>query len=364
MVVGAGVVGLAVARALARAGREVVVVERERAVGQHASSRSSEVLHAGIYYPPGSLKARLCVRGRRALVRYCDRRDIAHRLVGKLIVATAEDQHDTLAQLHARATANGVDDLQRLDARQVRQREPRVRASAALWSPSTGIVDSHGLMRALQADAEAHGAVVALGTAFEGARVHPDGRLRVRAGDLDARCSVLVNAAGLGACAVAGAIEGLPRHHVPRRYLLKGSYFGLVGPSPFRHLIYPVPAAASLGIHVTLDLGGAVRFGPDQQWVDEVDYTVDPDRARGFGQAIAAYFPELDPAALAPSYAGIRAKIHGPGEPVPDFVIAGPSAHGIPGLCNLLGIESPGLTSCLAIADEVLQRLGITPAAD
>lgn len=358
VVVGAGVVGLAVARALAAAGRDVVVIERERAPGQHASSRNSEVLHAGLYYPPGSLKARLCVAGRRALVRYCQRRGVAHRLVGKIIVATHARQRPVLAQLRARARANGVD-LRPLSAADVTAMEPQVRADAGLWSPGTGIIDGHGLMRALWADAEQHGAMLALDTPVVAARPHPRG-LEVQAGDLTLRCALLVNAAGLGAPAIAAAIEGLPPGAVPTPRLCKGSYFAVRGLS-VSHLVYPIPDTASLGIHLTLDLGGGVRVGPDQQWVEHADYDVDPGRAPAFAAAVAAYIPSLDPAALRPDYAGIRAKIHGPEQSPPDFVIQGPAEHGIAGLCCLLGIESPGLTSCLAIADEVLRRLGIEP---
>lgn len=362
VVVGAGVVGLAVARALALAGREVVVIEAERSMGQHASSRNSEVLHAGIYYPPGSLKARLCVAGRRALVEYCRRHGVAHRLVGKIIVATRPHHRATLAQLRARARANGVGDLRILDAADVTAMEPQVRAVAGLWSPVTGIIDGHALMRALWADAERHGAMMALDTPVVAARPD-DGGLVVEAGDLTLRCALLVNAAGLGAPGVAAAIRGLPAGAVPVARLCKGSYFSLRGMS-FSHLVYPVPDTASLGIHVTLDLGGGVRVGPDQQWVDRVDYAVDPDRAPVFAAAVSEYVPTLDPAVLAPDYAGLRAKIHGPGRRPPDFVIAGPAEHGIAGLCNLLGIESPGLTACLAIAQQVLRTLGIEPSAD
>jgi L-2-hydroxyglutarate oxidase LhgO len=362
LVVGAGVIGLAIARALALAGREVVVLERERAPGQHTSSRNSEVLHAGLYYPPGSLKARLCVEGRHALVRYCQARGVALHQLGKLVVATRDEQRATLAQIHARALANGVDDVRLLPAADVHALEPRVRAVAGLWSPSTGILDAHGLMRALQADAEAHDATLAAGSAFERARVRLGGGFRVWAGGTSLRCELLVDAAGLHAPEVAAAIDGLPSGFVPRQRLLKGSYFALQGPSPFRHLVYPVPDAATLGIHVTLDLAGRVRLGPDQEWVDRIDYAVDPARAPAFARAVADYYPELDPAALVPDTAGIRPKLHGPGEPVVDFVIQGPADHGIPGLCNLFGIESPGLTACLAIAREVLVRLGVSPA--
>lgn len=361
VVVGAGVVGLAVARALALVGRDVVVLERERMPGQHASSRNSEVLHAGLYYPPGSLKARLCVAGRRALVRYCRRRGVDHRLVGKLVVATSPRQRPTLARLHARARANGVD-LHPLSAADVTALEPSVRADAGLLSPATGIIDGHGLMRALRADAEQRGAMLALDTPLVAAGPRDDG-LWVQAGDLTLRCALLVNAAGMDAPRVAAAIEGLPPGAVPTPQLCKGSYFALRGPS-FEHLVYPVPDTASLGIHVTLDLGGGVRVGPDQQWIDRVDYDVDPGRADAFARAVAAYVPALHPAMLRPDYAGIRAKIHGPGQPPSDFVIQGPAEHGIVGLCNLLGIESPGLTACLAIADEVLRRLGLDPPAD
>ena len=360
LVVGAGVIGLAVARALAATGREVIVIEREHAPGQHASSRNSEVIHAGIYYPPGSLKARLCVDGRRALVRYCREHGVAHRLLGKLVVATRQAERATVQQLHDRARANGVLAVRLVDAAEIRTLEPSVRAVAGLLSPGTGIVDGHGLMRALLADAEAHGAVLAAGTSFERARVEPDG-VRVWAGDAELRCAVLVNAAGLHATAVARAIEGLPPAHVPRTYLLKGSYFALAGPSPFSRLIYPVPDAATLGIHVTLDLAGGVRLGPDREWVERIDYAVDPARAATFAEAVSAYYPALDPAALRPDTAGIRPKLHGPGQPAADFVIEGPAAHGVPGLCNLFGIESPGLTACLAIADEVLRRLQLLP---
>lgn len=365
-------IGLAVARALARAGREVIVIERERAPGQHTSSRNSEVLHAGLYYPTGSLKARLCVQGRQALVRYCRERGVAHRLLGKLVVATREQERPLLEQLHQRARHNGVLDLRPLDGADVRALEPQVHAVAALWSPSTGIVDGHGLMHALQADAEERGAMLALGTSFERAEALEGGGLRVWAGDTELQCDVLVNAAGLHATAVAHAIAGLPPARVPACHLLKGSYFALAGPSPFSRLIYPVPDAATLGIHVTLDLGGGVRLGPDQQWVDRIDYTVDPGRADAFARAVSTYYPALDPADLRPDTAGIRPKLYRPGfgpepqpgQPATDFVISGPADHGVPGLCNLFGIESPGLTACLAIAQEVLLRLGLPSAPD
>lgn len=361
LVVGAGVIGLAIARALALRGREVVVIERERALGLHTSSRNSEVLHAGLYYPPGSAKARLCVEGRRALLRYCEARDVPLRLVGKLVVATRNAQRPALAQLHARALANGVLDLRPLDAADVRALEPQVHAVAGLWSPGTGILDSHALMRALWADAAARGASLALDTAFERARVLPQGGLQVWAGDTHVRTALLIDAAGLHSTEVAARIEGLPPDRIPHQRLLKGTYFTLAGPSPFSHLVYPLPDAATLGIHVTLDLAGRTRLGPDQQWVDRIDYAVDPQRAPAFAQAVSDYYPALDPAALRPDTAGIRPKLHGPGQPPPDFLIQGPADHGVPGLCTLHGIESPGLTACLAIANDVLARLGIDP---
>lgn len=321
------------------------------------------MLHAGLYYPPGGLKARLCVAGRHALVRFCEAHRVPLRQLGKLVVATRVQQRRTLAQLHARALANGVHDVRMMDADDVRALEPRLHAVAGLWSPSTGILDSHALMRALLADAQAHGAMLALDTAFERARVQAGG-LQVWAGDTTLRCTLLVDAAGLHACEVAAAIEGLPAQLVPRQRLLKGSYFALQGPAPFSHLVYPVPDTASLGIHVTLDLAGHARLGPDQEWVDRIDYAVDPERAPAFARAVADYFPDLDPAALRPDTAGIRPKLHGPGQPPADFVIQGPADHGVPGLCNLYGIESPGLTACLAIASEVLVRLGVAPAPE
>ncbi len=361
LVVGAGVVGVAVARALARAGREVVLIERERGMGQHGSSRNSEVVHAGLYYPPGSLKARLCVEGRHALARYCASRGVGYRPIGKLVVATDEAQRATLAALRARAHDNGVDDLRPLDAHDITAIEPRVVAVAGLWSPSTAIVDSEGLLRALWSEAHDLGASLALATPLESDVPREDGN-DVHAGSTTVRCQLLVNAAGLGATAVAQSIAGLSPDHIPTSHLLKGSYFSVAGRPALSHLVYPVPDTHSLGIHVTLDIGGGVRLGPDQQWVDHIDYTVDPGRARHFAQAAARYWPQVDVSMLQPAYAGIRAKIVGPGQPAADFRIDGPRDHGIPGLCNLFGIESPGLTSSIAIADEVLRRLGIDPA--
>ena len=364
VIVGAGVVGLAIARRLACAGREVLVLEAAETIGTGISSRNSEVVHAGIYYPKDSLKARLCVAGRRALYRYCASRGIGHARLGKLIVATGPDELPLLATLRAAAAANGVDDLEPLDAAAVRAREPAVKAAGALLSPSTGVVDSHALMLSLLGEAEDRGAMIAfrapvlsgaVGGAVQG------GPSRIEVGGTERTtlaCHMLVNSAGLDAPALAARLAGLPAATVPHSYLAKGSYFGLTGRSPFRHLIYPVPVPGGLGTHVTLDLGGRARFGPDVEWVQERDYRVDPARAISFYAAIRRYWPDLPDGALQPDYAGIRPKIAGPGQPAADFVIQGPRDHGVDGLVNLYGIESPGLTASLAIADYVARLLG------
>jgi L-2-hydroxyglutarate oxidase LhgO len=359
LVVGAGVVGLAVARALALAGRDVVVLEQAEAIGTGTSSRNSEVIHAGLYYAPGSLKARLCVAGKHALYAYCRERGIAHRNCGKLIVATSAAQIAELERIRAQAAANGVTDLRMLDRGEAQRMEPALECVAALHSPSTGIVDSHGLMLALQGDAEAAGASVVLRSPFRGGRVRDDGTVQVEVGGSDplaVRARLLVNCAGLDATRVAGAIAGFPPSRVPRTWLAKGSYFTLAGRSPFARLVYPVPEPGGLGVHLTLDLAGEARFGPDVEWVDAIDYRVDPHRADRFYAAIRAYWPHLADRALQPAYSGIRPKIAGPGEPARDFVIEGPREHGIPGIVQLFGIESPGLTAALAIADEVLRQ--------
>ncbi|MBP4052318.1 NAD(P)/FAD-dependent oxidoreductase [Chromobacterium violaceum] len=356
VVIGAGVVGLAVARALAQAGREVVIVEAEPAMGLHASSRNSEVIHAGLYYPAGSLKARLCVAGRDALYRYCAERAIPHRRLGKLIVASRESQLAKLAALEAQARANGVADIRRLTASEARALEPALDCAAALLSPSTGIVDSHALMLSLLADAEAAGAQLALASPVEGGEVTPDG-VALRVAGMALLAKRVVNAAGLFAPDVARAIAGLRADSIPPARYARGVYFSLQGRAPFSRLVYPLPEAGGLGSHLTLDLAGQARFGPDVEWVDGVDYRVDPARADAFYRAVRAWWPQLPDGALAPGYAGIRAKIAGPGEPDADFVIQGPAVHGAPGLVNLFGIESPGLTSCLAIADAALAQL-------
>jgi L-2-hydroxyglutarate oxidase LhgO len=362
VVIGAGVVGLAIARALALAGREVLILESENAIGTATSARNSEVIHAGIYYPQGSLKARLCVAGRAALYDFCQRFGVEHRRCGKLIVATGDSQIDGLEQIRQHAQANGVDDLQLLDAGQVHACEPDLQAVAALLSPGTGIIDSHGLMLALQGDAEQHGALLALRAPVTGIACE-DGGFVIEVGGgapMRLRATTLVNSAGHGAPALAARMRGLAPQHVPRAWYAKGSYFSLSARTPFTHLIYPLPEPGGLGTHLTLDLAGRARFGPDVEWVDGLDYALDPARAERFYAAIRRYWPVLPDHSLQPAYTGIRPKISGPGEPNADFRIDGPATHGIAGLVNLFGIESPGLTSSLAIGDHVCALLELT----
>lgn len=357
IVVGAGAVGLAVARALASKGAEVVVLESENHIGTGVSSRNSGVIHAGIYYETDSLKARVCVQGKHALYRFCEQHGVSHARIGKLIVATDPSQIPALRQLEERARANGVGDLEYLTPVQVGELEPVVRCAGALLSPSTGIVDAHELMLALQGDAEQHGVIFALGTPFVGANVGGDG-LRVSTGGAEPMtldCSVLVNCAGLGAQSVARAIEGLAAETIPALYPAKGNYFQLTSSCPFRHLIYPMPDAAWLGVHVGLDLAGRCKFGPDLHWVEELDYDVDESQAQAFYASIRRYWPELPEGALEPDYAGIRPKIYARGQAARDFYIQCSNEHGVPGLINLYGIESPGLTSALAIGEYVAE---------
>jgi L-2-hydroxyglutarate oxidase LhgO len=357
-VIGAGVVGLAVARALARAGREVFVLEAERGVGLHTSSRNSEVIHAGIYYPAGSLKTRLCVEGRPLLYAYCAERAIPHARTGKLIVATSDEEIPVLERLKKSAESNGVEDLVWLSERDARSLEPGVNCVRALLSPSTGIIDSHALITSLRADAEAAGASLALMTPVVGGRVC-DGGIELSLGG-DEPASVMfrlvVNCAGLWAPDVARRIEGVPTKAIPVQRFARGHYFILAGRSPFRHLVYPVPPAGGLGIHVTLDLSGAARFGPDVQWVAGVDYGFDESRGEAFYRSIRRYYPALADGQLQPGYVGVRPKLSGPDEPAADFAIRGPAEHGVPGLINLYGIESPGLTAALALANHVLHK--------
>jgi L-2-hydroxyglutarate oxidase LhgO len=355
VVIGAGVVGLAVARALAMRGRETLVLEAESAIGTGTSSRNSEVIHAGIYYPPGSAKASLCVSGKHLLYAYCEARGIQHRRCGKLIVAADQEQVTTLEKIEATARANGVHDLRWLTAAEVKATEPALSGVAALFSPSTGIVDSHGFMLALQGDLEDAGGMVAVRSPVRHGRCGREG-IHLEAGsdqlvELEAR--IVINSAGLQAQAVARQIEGIAPESIPPSAYAKGNYYALRGRAPFRHLIYPVPEPGGLGVHLTLDLAGQAKFGPDVEWVETLDYTVDPARAERFYRAIRRYWPGLPDGSLRPGYAGIRPKLGGPGAAAADFLIQGPEAHGVPGLINLYGIESPGLTAALAIGDYV-----------
>jgi L-2-hydroxyglutarate oxidase LhgO len=355
VVVGGGAVGLAVARALARAGREVLVLEKERWIGSETSSRNSEVIHAGIYYPKDSLKALLCLRGRNALYIYCAEHGVPHKRLGKLVAACAEAEIPALEGIWRKAAANGVDDLAWLTAAEAKALEPNLFCVKAFLSPSTGIIDSHALMLAFQADAEAAGAIVVLRAPVLSGRVAGRGFALEIGGDepMTLRCNLLVNSAGLHAPSLARAIAGIPPATIPREYYCRGVYFSLAGRTPFTRLIYPVPAQAGLGVHLTVDMAGQARFGPDIEWIDRVDYTVDPRRGDRFYEAIRTYWRGLPEGALQPGYAGIRPKISGPQEPAADFVVQGPETHSVPGLVNLYGIESPGLTAALAIAERV-----------
>jgi L-2-hydroxyglutarate oxidase LhgO len=362
VVIGGGVIGLALARALAQSGREVTLFEQDTRLGNHTSSRNSEVIHAGIYYPKGSLKARLCIAGKQRLYEFCARAEVPHRNVGKLIVATRDEEIPKLEAIAQHALDSGVGDLTWLEARQIAELEPAVRAVRGLFSPSTGIVDSHGLMSALRREAEAQGATVIVSSPVLGGKV-TDGGIELRIGGADhstARCRTVVNAAGLQAQEVARSIVGVPSQSIPGQYFAKGHYFTLSGRSPFRHLVYPVPVPGGLGIHVTLDLAGQARFGPDVSWLSGIDYSFDEGRAAQFYEAIRSYYPTLADGALVPGYTGIRPKLSPAGSAVDDFVIHGPSEHGVPGLLNLYGIESPGLTSALSLADYALARLDAT----
>ncbi len=373
VVIGAGAVGLAVARALAMAGREVLILESQRAFGTGVSSRNSEVLHAGLYYASGSLKAQLCVAGRARLVEYAQHLGVGHRIIGKLVVATEDSEVPAIERLYAQAQANGVRGLQLLDGPQARAMEPALRAVAALYSPATGIIDSHALMTALLGQAQAHGAQLAVHSPVLGGEVLGDGSIVLDVGGQEPtrlRARAVVNAAGLTAPGLAQRIQGLPVSTVPPAYFCKGHYFSLQGRSPFARLVYPVHTSAGLGTHLTLDLAGQARFGPDVEWLasgaaadavapDELglDYRVDNKRAAAFERDIRRYWPGLPVGALVPAYSGIRPKIAGPGLPPADFSISGPAQHGVASWVGLYGIESPGLTACLPLADAVLEAL-------
>ncbi|RSZ39553.1 MULTISPECIES: NAD(P)/FAD-dependent oxidoreductase [unclassified Variovorax] len=357
-VIGGGVVGLAVARALALTGREVLVLESEGAIGTGTSSRNSEVIHAGIYYPQGSLKARLCVEGKELLYAYAAERGVPHQRCGKLIVATLPEQAGQLEVIRTKAAANGVDDLELITAQQAGEMEPQLHCVAALHSPSTGIVDSHALMLSLLGDLENAGGMLALKSPILRAECGGEAIILMAEDGTTLRCRSVVNATGLGAPALARRFEGLPSSAVPKEYFAKGNYFTLSGRAPFGRLVYPVPEPGGLGVHLTIDLGGQAKFGPDVQWVSSPDeLVVDPARGESFYTEVRKYWPALPDGALIPGYAGMRPKISGPGEPAADFMIDGPASHGVPGLVNLFGIESPGLTSSLAIARHVAALL-------
>jgi L-2-hydroxyglutarate oxidase LhgO len=359
VVVGAGVLGLAVARALALAGHEVVVLDKAWTIGFETSSRNSEVIHGGLYYPQGSLKAATCVEGRERLYAYCRQHGIPHARLGKLIVATEAAEIAGVERIAAAGRANDVSNLEWLDEAQAKRLEPALRCVAALLSPSTGIIDSHALMLGFAAEAEAAGAMVVLRTPVLGGAVTGSG-FELEIGGAEPAllaCRMLVNAAGLEAPALARRIDGIPPQTIPKEYFCRGVYFTLSGRAPFQRLVYPVPPPGGLGVHVTLDLAGQARFGPDVEWISQIDYTVDPARGDRFYAAVRAYWPGLPDGALQPGYAGIRPKISGPDEPAADFVVQGRQSHGIEGLVNLYGIESPGLTASMPLADRVVTHL-------
>jgi L-2-hydroxyglutarate oxidase LhgO len=358
-VIGAGVIGLAIARKLAQSGREVVILEAEDAFGTHTSARNSEVIHGGIYYSTGSLKAQLCVSGKKALYQYCAEHGVNHQRIGKVIVATDETQLEGLKKYQQQGEVNGLDDLRWLNRDELAALEPEVLGVAGVLSPSTGIIDSHGLMLAYLGDAEGHGASLAFKSPVEAGKITGDG-IELNVGgeeSMAVSCNTVVNCAGLHAQSVAGKIVGIPPASIPPTYYAIGHYYTLTGATPFRHLIYPVAGRNWLGVHVTLDLGGRCKFGPDFAWIDSIDYTFDTSREAAFYDAIRRYYPGLQDGQLQPGYTGIRPKIHGPGTEAPDFMIQGPKDHGVKGLANLYGMESPGLTSSLAIADYVFNLL-------
>lgn len=359
LVIGAGVVGLAVARALAESGREVLVLERAEHVGAETSSRNSEVVHSGIYYPTGSLKALSCVHGAARLYEYCSAHGVPHRRTGKLIVATTDAERATLARYLELGTANGVQGLRLIEADEARALEPEVRCVAALHSPVTGIVDSHALMVALWGDLQRAGGEVVFRTAvLGGARTDGGFVLRLEGEADELSCDELVNAAGLYAPRVARSLDGCAGETAPTAYYARGHYFTLTGKPPFGRLVYPIAESAGLGIHATVDLAGRVRFGPDVEWTDEIDYRFDESRRERFAASIRRYYPGLDEARLQADYVGVRPKITAPGTAAADFRVDGPAVHRVRGLVQMYGIESPGLTACLALGETVVERLG------
>ena len=361
VVIGAGVIGLAVARALAEAGRDVVILEKNGRFGEETSARNSEVIHAGIYYPSGSLKAHLCVEGRDRLYAFCESRKIAHRKLGKLIVATRDGQDEQLGRLLRQARENGVSDLKPISRTQIAALEPELSTRGGLFSPSTGIIDSHQYMLALLGEAEAAGASLAYNAEVTAIGKNSDGfKLVVRNAQetTTLRSRILINSAGLWASKIANLVEGLEPRFVPETHLAKGNYVTLTARNPFRHLVYPVPEPGGLGVHLTIDMAGVGRFGPNVEWLSiqdpaAIDYSVSPTFVDTFAPLIAEYWPKVTQAMLAPGYSGVRPKIGGPKNPNADFRIEGPDTHGVDGLVNLFGIESPGLTASLAIAERV-----------
>ncbi|MEM1439229.1 MAG: NAD(P)/FAD-dependent oxidoreductase [Pseudomonadota bacterium] len=358
VVVGGGIIGLAIGRALSRLGHSIVVLEAEAHALMHTSSRNSEVIHAGIYYPTGSLKAETCVSGKQLLYDYCSRRGIPHRRIGKFIVAVDEADEDALHHYRDTAESNGVVDLEWRDASFMKQVEPEIRCSSALWSPSTGIIDTHTYAQCLQADLESESGMLVCNTTVDSGR--RDGVLwvlQLRGQSERVRARFIVNAAGLRAVDIARRLDGLAAPDIPEAYFAVGHYYALSGGAPFHHLIYPTAGGGGLGVHVTLDLAGQVRFGPDVRWIDDIDYTFDDSRRDAFEQAIRRYYPGLEEQRLVPAYTGVRPKISGPADPSADFIIDGPERHGVPALVNLFGIESPGITASLAVADLAVSRL-------
>lgn len=352
IVIGAGVIGLAIARAFAIAGREVLVLESSNTIGSGTSSRNSEVIHAGIYYPPGSLKAELCVNGRDMLYEYCQSHGVTHKKVGKLIVANTNDEIPDLKKLLKTGIENGVSDLEMIDAEKLHEMEPALKGVAAIYSPSTGLIDSHGLMLSLQGDLENAGGVIAFKSPVIGGVINKNDVALSVGGDepIEISANVVINSAGHGAWDIAGNIKGLNKKTIPPHHMAKGNYFLLSGPAPFTHLIYPLPGSSSLGCHYTMDLGGQGRFGPDVEWVDELEYSVDPAREISFYKSIKNYWPHIPAGSLSPGYSGIRPKVQAPGEEAQDFVF---HELGSGRLINLFGMESPGLTACLAIGEKV-----------
>ncbi len=364
VVIGAGVVGLATARALALAGCDVIVLEAAAIIGSGTSSRNSEVVHGGMYYPTGSGKARFCVEGRRMLYAFCESHGVPHRKCGKLIVATNDAETSKIEQIAALGRRNGVEGLEMLTGATAREAEPALTCTAALWSPETGIIDSHAFMLALQGDLESAGGAIAFETPLLGVE-RAGGVWHIAFGGREPgtiEADILVNAAGLQAWETAARIDGYPDTRIPKRSLAKGNYFACAGRPAFSRLIYPAPVDGGLGVHLTLDLAGRMRFGPDVEWLGDVDpagidYRVDRRRGDSFYAAIRTYWPALPDGALTADYSGVRPKLSGPGEPAADFLIEGPAQHGLPGLAHLYGIESPGLTSSLAIAEETLRQV-------